>query len=364
MTTPGNHSILEVEQVSKSFGDFQAVNNVSIVFKKGEFFSLLGPSGCGKTTLLRMIAGLETPTTGKILMESRDITNLPSYERETNMVFQQYALFPHLTVIDNIRFGLRYLPSQSTGEQEEKIEKTLKLVQLTGLEKRKPNELSGGQRQRVALARALVLEPKVLLLDEPMGALDQKLRKEMQVELKNLQRNLGITFILVTHDQEEALTMSDRIAVMNQGKIEQLDNATNVFEKPRTAFVANFMDASNIFEGIVKSFSNNLAAIECHSNLSVTIRSDRSLKEGEQVRFVVRPEKMKLCLSPTVNEAYTQVTIEDHLYKGAFRVWIVRDSTNRNYSLYQQNHSSELNLKPQSKAYISWDPRDCVLLAE
>jgi ABC-type Fe3+/spermidine/putrescine transport system ATPase subunit len=235
---------VQIRGVTKSFGDFVAVDNVSLDIQRGEFFSLLGPSGCGKTTLLRMIAGFELPTRGQILIGGKDVTWLPPYKRPVNMVFQSYALFPHLTVTENVAFGLRY--KKLSGEAAaRKAAESLALVRLEGFEGRYPGQLSGGQRQRVALARALAMEPEVLLLDEPLAALDQKLRKEVQLELKNLQKSLGITFIFVTHDQEEALTMSDRIAVMNKGKVEQLDASHHVFEYPKTEFVAQFMGAPN-----------------------------------------------------------------------------------------------------------------------
>src|SRR5262249_10785473 len=239
---------VSIRGVTKRFGDVVAVDGVSLDIRRGEFFSLLGPSGCGKTTLLRMIGGFELPTEGTIAIEGADMTRTPPYERPVNMVFQHYALFPHLTVAENVAFGLRYRPMDRAARDRRVVE-TLALVQLAGFESRRPDQLSGGQRQRVALARALALEPRVLLLDEPLGALDQKLRKEVQVQLKHLQRELGITFVFVTHDQEEALTMSDRIAVMNRGRVEQAGEAARVFERPSTEFVANFMGASNFFSG-------------------------------------------------------------------------------------------------------------------
>ncbi|MEO8503037.1 MAG: ATP-binding cassette domain-containing protein, partial [Acidobacteriota bacterium] len=234
--TPGEFSV-EIERITKRFGDFKAVDDVSLDIRRGEFFSLLGPSGCGKTTLLRMIGGFELPSAGAIRINGEDVTRIPPYRRPANMVFQHYALFPHLSVEENIAFGLRY-KSVPKADEPRRVADAISLVRLKGFEKRRPSQLSGGQRQRVALARALAMEPEVLLLDEPLGALDQKLRKEVQVELKNLQRSLGITFVFVTHDQEEALTMSDRIAVMNAGHVEQMDASSRVFEQPQTEFVA------------------------------------------------------------------------------------------------------------------------------
>src|ERR1700677_4984793 len=243
-------SCIEIRGVTKRFGNFAAVDRVTLTIGRGEFFSLLGPSGCGKTTLLRMLAGFEHPSEGSILIDGREMAGVPPYDRPVNLVFQHYALFPHLTVAKNIAFGLRY-QKISRREEPARIAEAMELVRLSGLENRKPDQLSGGQRQRVALARALVLRPRVLLLDEPLGALDQKLRKEMQVELKSLQRRLGITFVFVTHDQEEALTMSDRVAVMNNGRVEQADPAATIFERPATRFVAAFLGATNFIDGSV-----------------------------------------------------------------------------------------------------------------
>ncbi len=241
---------VEIRGLGKRFGETLAVDAVSLDIRRGEFFSLLGPSGCGKTTLLRMIGGFELPTSGTLRIDGADMTSTPPYRRPVNMVFQHYALFPHLSVAENVAFGLRYRDLDGPA-RDRRVRETLALVQLAGFEKRRPHQLSGGQRQRVALARALALEPRVLLLDEPLGALDQKLRKEVQVQLKQLQRELGITFVFVTHDQEEALTMSDRIAVMSRGRVEQADEAATVFERPATEFVADFMGAANFFAGRV-----------------------------------------------------------------------------------------------------------------
>src|SRR5580698_8349131 len=254
---------VEIRSVSKRFGEVLAVDDVTLSIAAGEFCSLLGPSGCGKTTLLRMLAGFEHPTSGSLLIGRREMAGVPPYERPVNLVFQQYALFPHLCVADNVAFGLRY-QDVPRGERAARVAEALEMVRLKNLNHRRPDQLSGGQRQRVALARALVLRPRVLLLDEPLGALDQKLRKEMQVELKNLQKQLGITFIFVTHDQEEALIMSDRIAVMNAGRVEQAGAAAAVFERPATRFVAAFLGAGNVLEN----------------------------------RFIVRPEKLFLRREP------------------------------------------------------------------
>jgi ABC-type Fe3+/spermidine/putrescine transport system ATPase subunit len=284
---------VQVRSVSKVFGDtVTAVNAVSLEIAAGEFFALLGPSGCGKTTLLRMIAGLESPTVGRILVAGEDVTDLPPHRRPVNLVFQHYALFPHLSVEQNVGFGLRYHGVRGA-DAHQRVTEALDLVQLPGYGARKPDQLSGGQRQRVALARAIVLRPKVLLLDEPLGALDQKLRREMQLELKRLQRALGITFVFVTHDQEEAMTMSDRIAVMNGGNVEQLDTAEQVFERPRTRFVAEFMGAANF------------------------------LSDGTR-RFIVRPEKLRLSNAPIAGLSCIEVTVDERSYQGLSTVWTLR----------------------------------------
>ena len=290
---PGEYSV-EIRGLTKRFGGAAAVDGISLDIRRGEFFSLLGPSGCGKTTLLRMIGGFELPSEGSILINGADMTFAAPYERPVNMVFQSYALFPHLTVEDNIAFGMRYKGTPRS-EEGRRVADALALVQLTGFEKRLPSQLSGGQRQRVALARALALEPEVLLLDEPLGALDQKLRKEVQVQLKHLQRSLGITFIFVTHDQEEALTMSDRIAVMSRGRVEQVDEAARVFEKPATDFVANFMGASNFFAARVSEAVDGTVALTLKAGGGMRLPSEGVVyRVGEDVRFVVRPEKLDL----------------------------------------------------------------------
>jgi putative spermidine/putrescine transport system ATP-binding protein len=290
------------KNVSRHFGDVKAVNNVGIEIMDGEFFSMLGPSGSGKTTCLRMIAGFDRPTSGQIVLYGHDVSSLPPYERPVNTVFQDYALFPHMTVEDNIGYGLM-IKGVSKTERMKRVDEMLDLVQLPGFGYRKPSQLSGGQRQRIALARALINHPKVLLLDEPLGALDLKLRQQMQVELKNIQREVGITFIFVTHDQEEALTMSDRIAVFNEGKVEQVGNPADVYEHPVTPFVAGFVGTSNLVSGDIA------ARITDSPN-----------------RFSVRPEKIHLV---TANEKvsndmfFADGTVRDVVYLGLFTRYLV-----------------------------------------
>lgn len=333
---PHNSSV-QVRDVSRFFGDVPAADRVSLDIRQGEFFSLLGPSGCGKTTLLRIVAGLEVADQGAVFICGQDMTRLPAYRRPVNMVFQHYALFPHLTLAENVAFGLRYKGVPRV-EVSDRIARVLSLVRLSGLGERYPHQLSGGQRQRVALARALVLEPKVLLLDEPLAALDQRLRRDMQVELKALQRNLGITFIFVTHDQEEALILSDRVAVMNAGRVEQVDDAARIFECPQTLFVAEFMGASNFFS-----------------------------RNG--LRFVVRPEKLALHSARPAQpeQPWMEVTIEQRVYQGINTVWIVCNAAGERFTVYEQNDQPfEEHGKFQvgGRAYLEWNRSHEVILKE
>jgi spermidine/putrescine transport system ATP-binding protein len=283
---------VELESVTKRFGDLVAVRDLDLRLASGEFFTLLGPSGCGKTTTLRMVAGFEEPTDGRILIDGEDVVELPAYKRPTNTVFQTYALFPHLSVGDNVAFGLRRKRAPRD-EVKRRVREELERVGLAQQINRRPNQLSGGQQQRVALARALVNYPKVLLLDEPLGALDLKLRKGLQLELKRIQREVGITFLYVTHDQEEALTMSDRIAVMSEGRIEQIGSAEDVYERPDTAFVAGFIGVSNLMPGVVSSGSGERGAVRLDAGVEVEVPVN-GLRQGDRCHAVVRPEKLRI----------------------------------------------------------------------
>ncbi|HZB85796.1 MAG TPA: ABC transporter ATP-binding protein [Gaiellaceae bacterium] len=306
-----------LEGVSKRFGPVQAVRELTLDVREGEFFSLLGPSGCGKTTTLRLIAGFEEPTTGRILLGGKDVTRTPPHKRSVNTVFQSYALFPHLNVHDNVAFGLRFR-NASKGERRRRVAETLALVQLEGMEKRRPSQLSGGQQQRVALARALVLEPAVLLLDEPLGALDAKLRRALQLELKAIQRAVGITFVYVTHDQEEALTMSDRMAVMSEGLVQQLGTPKEVYEEPATAFVADFLGVSNLMSaraaggGLVRLGSAELVAG----------RGDHGT--SGDVRLTIRPERVRLEPPDSEGENRLQGVVERVIYLGPITQVVIR----------------------------------------
>ena len=316
---------VRLEGVSKRFGDLTAVRELDLDVERGEFFTLLGPSGCGKTTTLRMVAGFEEPSDGRVLLDGEDVTGLPAFKRPTNTVFQSYALFPHLNVERNVAFGLER-KGVAKDEVKRRVAEELERVGLTREGGRKPRQLSGGQQQRVALARALVNRPAVLLLDEPLGALDLKLRKQLQVELKGIQRDVGITFIYVTHDQEEALTMSDRIAVMNHGVIEQVDEPESIYERPRTTFVAGFIGVSNLMPGEVVSANGNGAEIRLDAGVTVRTESE-GVPGGERVHVVVRPEKLELYpaaeAAPT-GRASVEGIIESSLYLGTATQVVVK----------------------------------------
>ncbi len=308
--------IIKGISVTKEYSGVQVVKNIDFWVKKNQFLTILGPSGCGKTTTLRMIAGFERPTSGQIFFEGKDITDLPPYMRPINTVFQKYALFPHLNIYENIAFGLR-IQKFTEKEIEKKVSKMLELVNLKGFERRKINSLSGGQQQRIAIARALVNEPKLLLLDEPLGALDLKLRKEMQIELKNMQKELGITFVYVTHDQEEALTMSDKIIVMNQGEIQQIGSPIDIYNEPENTFVANFIGESNIFEG--RMIKDRLVSF-CNREFTCV---DFGFGENVDVDVVIRPEDVTLL---PAGEGQLTGTVESVVFKGVHYEMLIRES--------------------------------------
>ena len=298
--------MIDLKNISKSFGKTTVLENMNLYIRENEFLTLLGPSGCGKTTTLRIIAGFETPSEGKVIFSGKDISDVPPYERQVNTVFQKYALFPHLNVYENIAFGLK-IKKMPKEEITKKVTEVLKLVNLSGFEKRGVDSLSGGQQQRIAIARALVNEPKVLLLDEPLGALDLKLRKEMQIELKNIQKRVGITFIYVTHDQEEALTMSDTIVVMNEGLIQQIGTPVDIYNEPKNAFVAKFIGESNILPGIM------------HKDYLVEFQGvtfpcvDKGFAPKEPVEVVIRPEDIQMT---TAEDGQLQGLVEEVTFKG------------------------------------------------
>jgi spermidine/putrescine transport system ATP-binding protein len=323
--------------VVKKFGETAAVDHIDLEVRDGEFFSLLGPSGCGKTTTLRMIGGFEQPTSGLIELQGQDVTWLPPYRRNVNTVFQNYALFPHLTIFENVAFGLRR-KGVKADEIKRRVTDMLTLVELPGFEARKPTQISGGQAQRVALARALINRPAVLLLDEPLGALDLKLRKQMQVELKRIQQEVGITFIYVTHDQEEAMTMSDRIAVMNRGRYEQLGDPESLYERPTTRFVAGFLGISNLIPATVDGIEGDYATARIGDD--ARIRVPRSLVNGtKSVSIGVRPEKIRLSeRSATSAEGHNRLigVVRDASYMGVSTQYLV-ESRGGNLTVYEQN---------------------------
>ena len=306
--------IVSLVNVEKWYGTNHVVKNMNINIAEGEFLTLLGPSGCGKTTTLRMISGFELPTTGVIRVQGESVEKKEPYQRDVNTVFQNYALFPNMNVFDNVAHGLKVkkVPKE---EIKERVLKILKLVQLEGFEKRRINQMSGGQKQRVAIARALVNRPKVLLLDEPLGALDLKLRKQMQIELKRLQRKLGITFVYVTHDQEEALTMSDRIAIINQGILEQIDTAYNIYEHPKTTFVAGFIGESDIFDAVVLEDKDGVVTVGTEVGKARAVSGEEKLTPGTAVSISVRPENM-LFSSERVEGFHIKGVVKEHIYVG------------------------------------------------
>ncbi len=314
---------VRVEGVSKAFGGVAAVRDVTLAVEPGEFVTLLGPSGCGKTTLLRLLAGFEEPDSGRLLISGRDMAGLPSYERPVNTVFQHYALFPHLSVAGNVAFGLRR-SACPPAEIPSRVARALEMVRLQGLGERRIDQLSGGQKQRVALARAMVLEPDVLLLDEPMAALDLKLRKEMQVEVKNLQERLRTTFVFVTHDQDEALVMSDRIAVMSEGRIEQVGAPEQLYERPRTRFVADFLAVRNFLEATVAEVAGGFATLRTKGGLLVRARDDGAWRTGESVLVGIRPERIAIADGGAPDASALAGVIDDEIYLGDTTDWRVR----------------------------------------
>lgn len=356
VTSITSDSIVSLIDVEKSFGKNKVVKKMSIDIKEGEFITLLGPSGCGKTTTLRMIAGFEEASRGIIKVQGLSVEDKEPFERDVNTVFQNYALFPHMTVFDNIAYGLK-IRKKTKDEITKRVIEMLDLVQLKGYEKRKPDALSGGQKQRVAIARALINNPKVLLLDEPLGALDLKLRKQMQVELKRLQKKLGITFVYVTHDQEEALTMSDRIAVMNEGVIEQLATPREIYNKPLTKFVAGFIGESNIFDGEVTGSCNGILDVK---TLAGTMKvKGNGFNVGECIHVAIRPEYIKVSADP-VEDFNLRGTIKDFIYMGTVVKTSVdmKDNTEIKYSRFEKNE----DFKEGDSINIYWNPEKAVAI--
>ena len=324
-TDPSAKPYISFKNVTKKFGDFTAVDNLSLDIYNREFFALLGASGCGKSTLLRMLAGFEQPTTGEIVLDGQNLAGTPPYRRPVNMMFQSYALFPHMSVEKNIAFGLRQ-DGMPKSEIDDRVAQMLKLVKLEQFAKRKPNQLSGGQRQRVALARSIAKRPKVQLLDEPLGALDKKLREETQFELMDLQQNLGLTFVVVTHDQEEAMTMADRIAVMSHGKVVQVATPAEIYEAPNCRFVADFIGDVNILDGNVTSTLSGIVEIAVDSALTLRTASSDTPAAGSRASLAIRPEKLRVSPRPPANASVnaTEGEIWDIAYLGDMTVFHVK----------------------------------------
>ncbi|HEX2138779.1 MAG TPA: ABC transporter ATP-binding protein [Woeseiaceae bacterium] len=362
---PAPRALLQFENVTKRFGEFAAVEGISLDVQRGEFFALLGPSGCGKTTLMRLVAGFETPDAGRVLLDGRDLAGRPPHLRPVNMMFQSYALFPHMTVGGNIAFGLKQdrLPRR---EIAERVAAMLELVRLEGLDRRKPHQLSGGQRQRVALARALVKRPKILLLDEPLAALDKKLREETQGNLIALQRELGTTFVVVTHDQEEAMTLAHRIAVMDRGRIAQVGTPTQIYEQPNSRYVASFIGDINLIEGIVVRRDTTATQVDCGAVGYVRLAPPTAHAPGTRVALAVRPEKLRIAAEqPTEpSEIMMQGNVEEVGYRGDMSIYKVRTRGDLLLKVTVPNLSpaAERRARIGEPVWLSWPPDAAILL--
>jgi len=365
---PGQTPFIKVQGVTKSFGPFVAVDNVDLDIYQGELFALLGGSGCGKTTLLRMMAGFETPTSGRIVIDGIDMTDVPPYERPVNMMFQSYALFPHMSVEQNIAYGLKRdgLPK---GEIDERVDVMLSMVELSPLSKRKPHQLSGGQRQRVALARSLVKKPKVLLLDEPLAALDKRLREQTQYELMDLQDRLGITFVVVTHDQEEAMTLSTRIAVMDAGSFMQIGTPTEIYEYPESRLVADFIGSTNMFEGVVNQQDEEHVSVKvAELDADIKIEHSAAAADGSKVWIAVRPEKIILSPSEPDNTEINVLrgVVDDIGYYGNSSTYRIRLENDLVVQVTHPNQSRPRDGRHvaewEEMVYLSWAPSSGVVL--
>ncbi|MGH8835578.1 MAG: ABC transporter ATP-binding protein [Actinomycetes bacterium] len=347
---------LHLAGLVKRFGTFTAVDGITLTVPQGSFFALLGPSGCGKTTTLRMIAGLELPTHGEVLIGNTEITGKKPYQRPVNTVFQSYALFPHLNIFDNVAFGLRRRGQRRVHDQ---VAEMLRLVQLEGFERRKPAQLSGGQQQRVALARAIINRPEVLLLDEPLGALDLKLRRQMQLELKRIQDEVGLTFVHVTHDQEEAMTMADTIAVMDQGRIEQIGHPTELYDNPATTFVANFLGQSNLLDAKITGQDGDVLTLDVHGT-RIAMPVSRCRANTRDAYVGVRPEKMRIERAGDVTNANghnrLQGTVTDSSFIGVSTQYLVRTAWGQEVTVFCQNIGPGDRMEPGQGVWLEWEP--------
>ncbi|MCD8521849.1 MAG: ABC transporter ATP-binding protein [Saccharospirillaceae bacterium] len=363
---PEEEPIVRIDKVTKTFGSTYAVDEISLNIHRGEFFSLLGASGCGKTTLLRMLGGFETPTSGRIYIDGQDVTDVPPYLRPINMMFQSYALFPHMNVAQNIAFGLKQerMPSALI---RERVAEMMALVQIEKLATRKPHQLSGGQRQRVALARALAKHPKILLLDEPLGALDKKLREHTQFELVNIQERLGITFIIVTHDQEEAMTMSSRIALMHDGRIEQVDAPRRMYEFPATRYAANFIGSVNLFNGHVMSHDNDMVLIHSEeAGSDLLVHHSQPLNPGMEVTVAIRPEKIAVRDHHTDEPNSIHGVIQEIAYLGDVSIYHVELPSGKRVQFTQSNvlALAEQPLTWGQEVALTWNAYSCGVLTQ
>lgn len=347
--------IVKLENFSKSYGEKEIIKDINLEVYEGEFLTLLGSSGCGKTTILRSISGLDYPTSGKVYIDGEDVTNLEPPKRQVNTIFQNYALFPLMTIEENIAFGLK-MKKIPKDEIKKRVDDMLELVHLEGYEKRKPKELSGGEQQRVSIVRGLINNPKVLLLDEPLSALDLKLRKKMQIELKQLQKKLGITFIYVTHDQDEALSMSDRIVVLREGKIEQIGSPVEVYENPDSLYVADFLGEANVFNGRIVSIEGSKSIVRTHNKDIVIFNND--FLEGNEVNIVVRPENIKLTRTERKNNCFEGKIIEQ-IYDGAFTKILIKVGKSIVKSLISGNDKL---YKTSEEIYLYWTIEDAIIL--
>ena len=357
-----------IESVNKSFGGFTAVDSVNLRIYKGEMFALVGASGCGKTTLLRMLAGFATPTSGRIMIEDADMTAVPPHERPVNMMFQSYALFPHMTVGENVGYGLRRL-SLAPAERTRRVGEALEMVQLGSLAKRKPHQLSGGQRQRVALARALIRRPKVLLLDEPLSALDKKLREQTQFELMNIQYQVGITFVFVTHDQDEAMALSTRIAVMNRGQVLQVGTPSEIYEFPQSRFVADFVGTTNLFEGTVSGGEpGHIAVRSPEAGCDLIVDDVGRFGSGQRVWVALRPEKIRLSKQPVESGGVNQIKgmVWELGYLGNRSTYRIKTETGKLVTVFAQNdrRTSEWAIDWSDEVYLSWSANCAVVLQQ
>ena len=355
--------VAELRGVSKSFGEVMAAQDLNLSIASGEFLSFLGPSGCGKTTALRMLAGFETPTHGEVLIDGQVVNRLEPFNRPVNMVFQSYALFPHLTVFNNIAYGLRQRrPRMARGDIAGKVTRALEVVRLSGYEDRRIWEMSGGQQQRVALARAIVNEPKLLLLDEPLAALDRKLRKEMQIELQDLQRQLGITFVLVTHDQEEALSLSDRVCVMRDGRIVQIGTPRELYDNPASRYVADFVGTSNFFDGTVEDMKDGRAALVTQSGLRFKGQVSRGINSSEKGCLSIRPEQ--ILLKREAEPKSLEVVVQNRIFLGEHTEYLVRNESLGSIIVLapRQAEANARGFNTGERAHVSWSEDSALIL--